>query len=276
MLFRSWVARGSGSAYSTSFSSALGTYMYAMGNYDGTLQFYNADGTTTGAPTAFSNTSVSEVFIVGYSLSGSVGVAARVIGSGPKFLSSGVGIAAAAGSNVFTVIGVGSSSATIYNSDGTTFGTVTNSVAITSVLIKWSGALMAQWSIRYVGSGFVTLPGGVSVDSSENVYVTGYTPGNLTLYNSDGTTYGSLSGDGSNNMTYVIKYNSAGFVQWASKLFGNPSGISTSVDTSGYMYNAGTFNVLTLTAYNSSGTAFSPTITQGTPYSSTYLVKYSA
>jgi uncharacterized delta-60 repeat protein len=88
---------------------------------------------------------------------------------------------------------------------------------------------------------------GIAVDSSGNVYVTGYT---------------SSQGSGGNDVL-IAKYNNSGTIQWQRTLGGIDSdyGTSIAVDSSGNVYiggytrsqSAGGFDVL-ITKYNTSGT----------------------
>jgi hypothetical protein len=87
-----------------------------------------------------------------------------------------------------------------------------------------------QWVALYNGTGASTDYGrAVAVDSSGNVYVTGY-----TYTNNSGTTTYDIG---------TVKYNSAGAQQWA-KTYNGPSGSSDygydlKVDTSGNVYATG-------------------------------------
>ena len=58
------------------------------------------------------------------------------------------------------------------------------------------------------------------LDSTNNVYISGYyTHANVTLFNSSGTSFATLTNAG-NNDTFVAKYDSSGQGVWASRISG--------------------------------------------------------
>ena len=84
----------------------------------------------------------------------------------------------------------------------------------------------------------------MAVDSSGNVYVTGYT----------GFSHRRPDGEGPD--IFLTKYDSSGSQQWI-KQIGTPgwdSGESVAVDSSGNVYVTGQYNGLFLAKYNSNGT----------------------
>ena len=111
-------------------------------------------------------------------------------------------------------------------------------------LVKYNSSGTKQWT-QQLGTLYSDIASGVTVDSSNNLYVTGYTHGDL-----DGNT---------NSLTYdlfLIKYNSSGNKQWT-KLLGSVedtgySGRGLASDSSNNIYITGQTNVLI--KYNSSGT----------------------
>jgi len=108
-------------------------------------------------------------------------------------------------------------------------------------LVKYNSSGVLQWQKNLEDSGGAyTYFSGVAVDSSSNVYVTGYSLTNVNLI--------------------VAKYNSLGTLQWQRQLGGSGSdqGSGISVDSSGNVYVFGyavissTFDFL-IAKYNSSG-----------------------
>ena len=86
---------------------------------------------------------------------------------------------------------------------------------------------MKQWT-KQLGTSAIEEGRGVAVDSSDNIYVTGWTRGKLDTYS---------GGDD----TFLVKYNSSGTKQWT-RQFGAPSGdigIGVAVDSSGNIYVTG-------------------------------------
>ncbi len=125
-------------------------------------------------------------------------------------------------------------------------------------LVKYNSRGVKQWT-QQLGTSSVDTGNGVTVDSNNNIYVTGYTRGGL-----DGnTSAGSYD-------IFLVKYNSSGTKQWTRQLgtssSGGDWGKRVSVDNSSNIYVTGTTyggldnNTVSgdgdifLVKYNSSGT----------------------
>jgi uncharacterized delta-60 repeat protein len=142
---------------------------------------------------------------------------------------------------------------------GSTYGGLdgnTNSGSYDASLVKYNTSGTKQWT-KLLGTSSKDSGYGVTVDSSDNIYVTGYTRGGL-----DGNTY---SGD---NDTFLVKYNSSGVKQWTQQLGSSSKdfGHGVTVDSSDNIYvtgyteggldgntNSGNEDIF-LVKYNSSGT----------------------
>jgi uncharacterized delta-60 repeat protein len=123
-------------------------------------------------------------------------------------------------------------------------------------LVKYNSSGVKQWT-KQLGTSSSDSGNGVTVDSSDNIYVTGYTGGGLdTNTNAGGTDL------------FLIKYNSSGTKQWTEQL-GTSSqdiGNEVTVDSSNNIYVTGTTaggldtntnsgdRDIFLVKYNSSGT----------------------
>ena len=81
-------------------------------------------------------------------------------------------------------------------------------------LIKYNSSGTKQWT-KQLGTSSVDVGNDVTTDSSDNIYVTGYTDGGLD---------GNTSSDGNTNLgfgsgdIFLIKYNSSGTKQWTKQL----------------------------------------------------------
>jgi uncharacterized delta-60 repeat protein len=124
------------------------------------------------------------------------------------------------------------------------------------ILVKYNSSGVKQWT-KQLGTSSLDSGYGVTVDSSNNIYITGYTEGGL-----DGnTSAGSYD-------IFLVKYNSSGTKQWTQQL-GTSSldyGHGVTVDSSDNLYvtgyteggldgntSAGSYDIF-LVKYNSSGT----------------------
>jgi hypothetical protein len=123
-------------------------------------------------------------------------------------------------------------------------------------LVKYNSSGTKQWT-KQLGTSLDDYGGGVSTDSSGNIYVTGSTKGGL-----DGNT------SSGNDDFFLVKYNSSGTKQWTKQLgtTSNDYGYGITTDSSDNIYVSGTTgggldgntdgysNDIFLVKYNSSGT----------------------
>ena len=109
------------------------------------------------------------------------------------------------------------------------FGKQANSGSADMFLIKYNPSGSKQWS-RLLGSTKLDIADGVAVDSSNNIYVTGWSEGNF-----DGKTN---AGD---HDLFLVKYNSSGNKQWSALLgvFEHDAGNGVAVDSSANIYVTG-------------------------------------
>ena len=179
---------------------------------------------------------------------------------------SGSGIAVDSSGDSY-VTGSYTSPATIYNSDGTAFRTLSGSGSSDAFIVKYGSTGMGVWSSRISG---VSNDGGsgIAVDSSGNIYVTGGCNALATIYNSDGTAFQTIvNGNG-----FVVKYGSTGMGSWVSRINSGINGIA--IDSSGNSYVTGTFSTSTTltTIFNSDGTTFQNI--SGLGSTDAFIVKY--
>jgi hypothetical protein len=267
-----WATRIAGTNYDigTSISVDGSGNSYVTGYYyDSPLTIYNSDGSTYGTLT---NEGWYDVYIVKYDADGTAQWATHIGGSTDH--SYGASISVDSSGNSYVTGHYYSSPVTIYNSDGSTYGTLTNDGSNDSFIVKYDADGTAQWATRIAGTGSESGTG-ISVDSSGNSYVTGYyTSSPVTIYNSDGNTYGTLTNDGSND-TYIVKYNTSGTAQWATRIGGaggDDTGSSISIDSSGKLYVTGTYVSNPVTIYNADGSTHGTLTNSGG--NDVFIVKY--
>ena len=127
------------------------------------------------------------------------------------------------------------------------------------IVVKYDSSGTNQWT-QQLGNGQAELTYGAAVDSSDNIYLTGFTGGTLDC----------ISNCSTNNHTdmILVKYNSSGVKQWTNQLGTSVEdrGVGVSVDSSNNIYltgytlggldnntNSGGRDIF-LVKYNSSGT----------------------
>jgi len=235
-----------------------------------TVTAYNANRTPFATTFSASN---SEAFLARYNSSGAVAWMARVSTSTADY---GQGIAVDS-TGVYMTGSTNTGTTTAYNANGTAFATTFTSAGLTdAMVVKYTLEGSVLWLARIAGSrndqGV-----NVAVDSAGNLYVTGgwgdqSTATSITPYNANGTAFGTtLSTNSSGNNTFLVKYNTAGTVQWAAKVLsegGIGSGIT--IDSGNNIYIVGRAN--RFEAYNSNDTTFGGNINDF----GMFLVKYNA
>ena len=132
----------------------------------------------------------------------------------------------------------------------------TSSGSIDIFLVKYNSSGTKQWT-KQLGTSSFDKGNGVTSDSSDNIYVTGWTGGDL-----DGNT---SSGESD---IFLVKYDSSGTKQWTKQLgtseydygYGVTSDSSDNIYVTGYTMgdldgntNSGSMDIF-LVKYNSSGT----------------------
>jgi hypothetical protein len=236
-----------------------------------TLTLYNFDG-STGATLASPST-----FLAKYSTNGVLSWALKITGA------LGSNVAVDPGNNIY-LVGNYSSLVTFYNSNGTSSGTTLTATSYPNIWIaKYSSNGIFAWVVISGGTNTdVSSTGGISVDLS-NIYVAGlFNSAATTFYNSNGSSGATFSGSANNNRRgFLVKYSSAGSVQWAvkqevSNIPGYHYTIGCSVDSSGSVFIAG-YNNGGTKFYNSDGTTVGATI--GPPvsgFTEGVIAKYSS
>jgi uncharacterized delta-60 repeat protein len=188
------------------------------------------------------NSGKFDMFLVKYNSSGTRQWTKQFGTSG---WDAGYGVAVDSSNNIYV---------TGYTDGG--LGGNNNSGKFDMFLVKYNSSGTRQWTKQFGTSGW-DVGYGVAVDSSNNIYVTGYTEGGL-----DGNT------NSGGRDIFLVKYNSSGTKQWTQQ-FGSSKkdyGLASNVDSKGNIYvtgyteggldgntNSGESDIF-LVKYNSSGT----------------------
>lgn len=192
------------------------TGIYIVGTYTANATIYNFNNSTFGT---ILHSAGNDSFIVKYDASGFAQWFARLINSN-NVISYGV---VSDGTSVY-VSGSHNNDVSFFDSSGTLFQTIEIGVFSpqeNSFILKLNTSGIGNWTARVSSSTFgVSVSDGVALDSS-GVYMTivvGGNGGNVNVHNSNDTVFGTLGSPGLfggfNNNSYVIKYNTSGFVQW--------------------------------------------------------------
>jgi sugar lactone lactonase YvrE len=267
-----WATRidGTGNEESKAIATDATGNVYVIGDYSSDpVSIYNKDGTVFG--TLDSDGGNNVIFVVKYNTSGMAQWATRIVRTG---YNSSQGITTDTSGNVYVTGYYESDPVNIYNSDGTSFTTLTSDGGQAAFIVKYNTSGMAQWAARIDGSS-IEAGNDIQTDADGNVYVTGYYFSTTIVYNANGTVFGSLAN--SNFVAaFVVKYNTSGTAQWATRIEGPESqeGVGIATDTSGNVYVTGYYVNLSVTFFNSDGTTFGTLANSGG--NAAFVVKYDA
>lgn len=205
--------------------SGLGIFVDANSNTYITGSYQSP--TITFGATTFTNAGAIDMFVVKYDPNGNV-VWAKTAG-GASF-DNGLNITADSSGNVYVAVSSYNSSLTIGNT------TLALQGLFDIVIIKYDPNGNVLWATSAGGTGD-DIAQSISVDASQNLYITGYFRSSSIIFGSD-----TLSNSGSNDF-YIAKYSSNGSVQWAKKAVGTLIDAATGIvtDALGNSYVTGSF-----------------------------------
>jgi hypothetical protein len=211
------------------------------------LTIYNSDGNASGI--TLDNAGSNGAFIVKYNSSGVAQWATRIDGTGDD---RAFAIAVDASGNIH-VTGRYTGTVTIYSVGDVTFGTLANAGGTAAFIVKYNSSGVAQWATRIDGTGN-DQGDGITVDSSGNVYVSGRYTGTVTIYSAGDVSFGTLANAGG-TAAFVVKYNSSGVAQWATRIdgTGNDGAQGVVVSDNGDVYVTYSSISPLITVYNSDG-----------------------
>jgi len=264
--------------YSLAIDASDNVYMpiRVPNNTNGSITLYESDDYP--ALTYATSTSIQMTVIVKYSTVGYVLTA-------NKLTSIVYDIAFDNTKTNFYVTG-GASGTTIYNIDGSTFGSLSSLGNEDVFLIKYDTSCNPVWMTRYGGS-VQEAAGAVAVDTQGNIYLSGRFLSTMTAYNQPGTVnsgIGTMTSVGSHDY-FLVKYNSAGVAQWQTLLGGTGneqpalgSDSKLACDGSDNVYISGKFPSAELYVRNVGGTNAFTLVNAGVVTTNTdgFYVKYNS
>ena len=270
-----WAARQAGTLADYAISTAVDSSgnVFVAGYFSSNpLTLYNVDGSAFA--TTLANSGSEDGFIAKYNSAGVVQWAARQAGASSDIPRGAV---VDSSGNVIIAGTYNANPLTLYNANGSTATTLTNSGGTDGFIAKYNSAGVVQWAVRQASTGSENVDD-IAVDSSGNLFITGFYSANpLTLYNSDGSAFATTLANSGTQESFIAKYNSAGFVQWAARQVGaaidNGNGIG--VDSAGNVFVTGLYSTSPLTLYNVDGSAFATTL-ENSGGQDSFIAKYNS
>jgi hypothetical protein len=279
-----WATYVDGSSYDEGYSITTDSLnnIYVTGYYSGSITLKNASGNTQeNSSITLPTPSGTAAFIVKYNSSGIVQWATNVSGSS---FGQGFSITTDSLNNIY-VTGNYSGSMTLKNASGNTQEnssiTLPNATGDAAFIVKYNSSGIVQWATNVDGSSYDE-GYSITTDSLNNIYVTGYYSGSITLKNASGNTQENSSitlPTPSGTAAFIVKYNSLGIVQWATNVDGSSydQGFSITTDSLNNIYVTGYYNS-SITLKNASGnTQENSSITLPTAtWDAAFIVKYNS
>jgi hypothetical protein len=269
----SWAARisNAGSTFGQGISTDSSGNVFITGYYNSALTFSNASQVSN-ASLAFSGG--TDVFIAKYTSVGGVSWATRIAST---LSNQGLGLTTDTSGNVF-VTGRYSGTATFYNSNTTSGGTLTAVGAADCFVVKYTTDGVVSWIANISGPNVNNAEVGnaIDTDASGNVLVAGYYGGLATFYNANTTTVGATLALGGILDNFVVKYTPAGLVTWAIRIVSRiGQGFGVAADASGNVFVTGYYSSGAPTFYNVDGT-IGGTLTGASGSAYGFVAKYTA
>ena len=215
-----WATRiaGTGNEYGYGITVDSNNDIIVTGSYTSSpVTIYNAPGTS--GTLTLDNSGATDAYIVKYGSDGISKWATRIAGTGNEY---GYGVAVDSNNNIIVIGFYTLYPITIYDAaPSVSTRTLDNSGGYDVFIVKYNSSGISQWATRIAetesGTGFA-YGLDITVDSSDNIIVTGYYRSNIitdtnpiTIYNANGSISGSLNNSGNFN-AFVVKYNTNGFV----------------------------------------------------------------
>jgi hypothetical protein len=278
--------------------------VYVTGIYQSESAVFNSFASVSGGSinvTPFGslagNSGNYDTFLTRYNSNGIVQWATRIDGGGSEFIGS---IDSDNSGNVY-LAGYFTSGTTTFNSyvnvtgsdiNVTAFGSLTNSGGQDIFFAKYDSNGQAQWATRIDGTG-QEASASVATDSSGNVYIAGQYDSSILSINSFSnvtggsinlSVYGTLSNITGYDSIFLAKYNSAGEVQWVTRIDGTNAiqAPEIKIDSSGNIYITGNYNYSSVNFYSFSNVSGGEVIVSSygsilnTEDSGAFLAKYNS
>ncbi len=251
-----WIARLVNGSAEVKGSCTVGTNVYIIGSFSGSLTLNSADQLSIISPSMTLTSSGSfDVFIAKYNTNGILQWGTKIGGTNADF---GVSICADV-SNIY-VTGYFSETVTLYSASGLLAPTIplmslTSSGASDVFIAKYNTNGQLQWGTQIGGTSNDT--GNSICTDGTNIYVTGNFGLTATLFSANGlsvptTPSMTLTATGFSNI-FIAKYNTNGQLQWSTTIEGTSNDTVNSICTDGTnIYVTGYFGP-TATLFSANG-----------------------
>jgi len=223
-----------------------------IGNYDASgATFYNSNNTIA---TSLLGTTVQSGYVVKYDVNGNVIWAIGITGIGNQIFITSVSTDTSGNVIIGGTYSASINPVIIMNADGSITLTLPINPINTGFIIKYNSSGIAQWATQLVSTTGARLSR-LTTDTQNNIIATGfYITTSLTILNSNGSTGPILANSGLFDC-FVVKYDTNGFSQWATRIAGTniDSGTGVAIDKQNNIVINGIYASPTVTIYNSNG-----------------------
>jgi hypothetical protein len=232
------------------------SYIYSTTNF-GTLTLYNSNDTS------FNDISVGnniDTLIAKYYSNGMVAWATKITTGNEERITN---VITDSLNNVY-ISGYYSSGITLYHGNNSIFKSLAHSGGTDIFIAKYNTDGSGIWATRIAGTGSEQ-PVNMILDSSNNLYITGFYGATVTLYDSMDIIFNTLTTAGFDD-TFIAKYTSNGIGLWVAKIGGagnNDQPISITLDSVNNLYITGTNISDPISVYNGAITNFKTLINSG-------------
>jgi hypothetical protein len=254
-----------------------GTGLYVTGSYlSNPLNIFSVGGISPAISLTYSG--FQSAYLVKYTSSGIAQWATRLVATG------GIvgGRAVVADSTDVYITGTYTGTLTNYNADGSLSGVTLPAADVggNTFIVKYNSAGVAQWAARIASLG--TDQGTYLALDSTGLYAIGVYGGSVSIYNQGGVSPVMTMPFSGGFDTYIVKYTTAGDVQWATRIAGGgiDNATAITVDATG-IYVTGRYTSTTLTIFNAAipggGNPLASGYTLANPTSTAgfnFLIKY--
>jgi hypothetical protein len=243
---------------------------------------YNADGS---AGASLISQGELDAMIVKYNSIGTVIWAAKIGGTSNDVA---LGVAVDINNNIIVTGTYMSVDLKVFNANNTIAVTLPAPSVIASFIVKYDQNGNVLWANAILSDNIIGATA-VATDITSNIFVTGYYNGSINSFINPNNSTGATLPPSMADDVFVVKYNSSGFVQWATKIgdvtpmptnVGSDRGLSIAISPDGSIVVTGFYNANPLVMYNAPNGSIVSSLTLtntsgGTTTSDAFIVKYS-